>query len=193
MDLPPIHGFDEYIPLPPLFHSDQRDGPFETCTVCDRELLIDGVQYIVEKAVRKGETIFEFAICFDCHENLADDLSAESQRRIDAHFGERVDIVERRKALLERAPDDAYPWLETCLLTKKPRAECKEFQLFAQCDGGDLLFAYMPYMISGEGMEGLIRLLSKRTRETLDDFTGRYLGMPPDFASPPTDPRLLIL
>jgi hypothetical protein len=192
MDLPPLGFVDDFIPIPPLFHSEQSGGPFETCVACDRALLVDGVQYIVEKAVRRGETIFEYALCRGCHEGLAEDVSRESTRRIEAHFGERVDLVDRRAALLARADDDADPWVAHCVLSKRPRSECEEYQVVAQCDGSDLLFTYMPFLIAGDAMEDLFRLLSKKTRETLDDFTGQHLGMPPEFAAPTTDPRLLI-
>jgi len=192
MELPPLDEIPDHIPIPALFQSIQHEGPFEECVACGRPLLIDGVQYLIEKAIREGETIFEYAICFGCHEGLQDDLSEESLRRVDAHFSERVDLVERRESLLAWAAEDADPWIEACILSKKPRQRCNEYQLFAQCDGGDLLFTYLPYMICGEAMEELIRLLSKKTRETLDDFTGRHLGMPPEFESSPTDPRLLI-
>lgn len=82
--------------------------------------------------------------------------------------------------------------LDACVLSKKPRERCEEYQIYAECDGGDLLFTYLPYMICGDAIEELIRLLSKKTRDAIDDFAGRHLGMPPDFADAPTDRRLLI-
>jgi len=186
MDLPPLNDIDDFIPIPPLFHSVQSGRPFSSCLACDRPLLADGVPYLIEKAVRRGETTFEYAMCFRCHESLSDELSVRSKRRIDAQVSERVDLADRRKSLLPH--DDVEAWVDTCILTKKGRGDCDEYQLFAQCDGGDLLFAYAPFMISGEGVEDLVRLFSKKTRETLDDFTGRYLGMPPEFCSSPRVP-----
>lgn len=189
MDLPLLDHVD-FIPIPPLFHSVQHGRPFERCIDCNEELLIDGVGYVIEKCFRRGDVIFEYALCLDCHECIADDISKESRRRIDAHIGERIDHVARRNELIERAPTDVDAWLDRCLLTKKPIDQCAEYRLIAECDGPDLMFAYMPFMLSGDAMEDLMRLLSKTTKDTLEDFTGRCLGMPPEFMTPSDQPRL---
>jgi len=193
METPPFDDPFDHIPIPPLFFSAQHGRPFDACVACERPLLVDGVSYLIEKAYRNGEVTFEYALCTACHANIAEDLSAESMQRIETHFEERVDLVDRSDALLEWADDDAEPWVETCILTKRRRRDCAEHQLLAECRGGELVLGVLPFMLSGAAMEDLFRLLSKKTRESLDDFTGRYLGMPPEFAEPPASPRLLLL
>lgn len=51
----------------------------------------------------------------------------------------------------------------------------------------------LPLMLSDQGMADLERLLSKKTRESLDDFIDQYLGMPPELKDDPTTPSLLLM
>lgn len=185
MDLPPLGIIRQFIPLPELLHSVEKGRPFEHCLMCNSNLLEDGTQYLLEKAFKGDEVIFEFALCLDCQQNCSDEMSKKSRLRVDAWFSERVDLADRRTGLLKTSSDEFEPWIDECVLTKKRRSDCSEYQLFAHCDGPDLLFSYFPYMISGAGMDELVRLLSKQTRDRIDGFTDQYLGMPPEFQELP--------
>lgn len=177
MDLPPLHDID-WTPVPRIFHSEETGEPFEQCSVCGRRLLEDGTQYLVEKGFRKRETIFEYALCLACCESMREELSEASLKRIDHYFGERVDFAAHRERLMREHRGDWRAWLDRCLLGGGELGE--EYQIYGHCDGGDLLFAYAPYAISGAELENLGQVLSRETRERLDDFIDDVLGIPGD-------------
>ena len=113
-------------------------------------------------------------------------------QRVAAHIEERVDVEDRRILLVKESTTDADPWIEKCILTKKLRKECDCYTIYAHCDGSDLLFSYMPYMISGDAMGELSKLLSKKSKESLDDFVEEFLGLPPDLTSDPHSPKVFV-
>ncbi|WP_205501809.1 hypothetical protein [Rufibacter psychrotolerans] len=187
MDLPPIHLVHEFEPIPQELFSVESGQPFHSCLTCEGHLLQDGVNYLVEKAVRfypqtgTQDIIFEYAMCMKCAQQLREELSAESRERVDAYFSERVDLVARREALLSLPePLRLENWLSHCLITGAPRTACTEYQIYAQCDGRDLIYTYMPYLISGEAMEEIQELISPHTRQVLDDFMDQHFGLPPE-------------
>jgi hypothetical protein len=184
-DIPDLGFIDDYIPIPEMFHSFLKTGPFDRCLMCERDLLIDGTQYLIEKAFKQKEVIFEFAMCLDCHDKFSDELSKKTTKRLAQFFSQKVDLVTRREELLQESADDVNPWLDTCLLTGKKMSEVNEYQIYGHCDGPDLLFSYFPYMICGEGIDQIIELLSKKTIDVLGDFTDKYLGCPPEFQDKP--------
>ena len=76
---------------------------------------------------------------------------------------------------------------------QEERKQCRGHVIYGQCDGRHLLFTYLPYMISVEGIDELIPLLSKKTRDRLDDFIEEFLGMPPEFRASPDMPPVVFL
>lgn len=192
-DLPELGPIRSYIPVPEVFHSFMDKKPFSKCLVCTNFLLDDGTRYLVERAFVGAEPIYEYAMCLECYFQLQEELSAESLQRIDAHIEERVLLADRRNDLLKVSVSDVEPWIEECVLTKKKRKQCRGHVIYAQCDGTHLLFTYLPYMISVEGIDELIPLLSKKTRDRLDDFIEEFLGMPPEFRASPDMPPLVFL
>lgn len=167
-------------PIPDLFRN--IDGQLmDRCVVCGQYLLDDGTQYVIERAFRRSEVIFEYAMCLDCHDQIRKELSVESVRRIEHYFGEHCDFEQRNRQLLEARRTKGYQesdWLEHCLIKQTPVSECEEYQIYAQCDGKDMLLAYMPYAISGAAIDDVLALLSPQTLGAIDDFTGKYLGLP---------------
>ncbi|WP_210486487.1 hypothetical protein [Rufibacter aurantiacus] len=199
MDLPSIQLTHEFEPIPPDFHCGASGQPFQTCIACERHLLQDGVSYLVEKAVRfypqdgMLDTVLEYAMCVPCAQQMREELSVESRSKIDAYFSEHVDLVARREALLSLPnPLQLENWLSHCIVTGTPREACKEYQIYAQCEGKDLLYTYMPYMISGEAMEEIQRLISPHTRQILDDFMDTHFGLPPELRALLQDRLILI-
>lgn len=178
MNLPDLHILDDYIPIPEEFHSFETGKPFESCFSCQRPLLKDGTQYLIEKAFNRRETIFEYALCLDCRREWSTELSRQSLKLIEHYFDERVDLVTRRKRLLKSHPRDHRPWISTCVLSNEPCTPESEFQIFGIFDGGDLLFTYMPYAVSGKEIEALCQNLSKKTRDRMDAFVDDVLGIP---------------
>jgi hypothetical protein len=193
MELPDLRHIRHYMKIPEIFHSFQAEGPFERCLICERYLLKDGVQYLIEKAYKKEEVIIECATCMDCCINMREELSRESLQRIDSYFDEHVDLLMRRRKLIRTSSDRLEPWIDKCVITGRDRSEQENFQVYAQCDGKDLLFSYLPYMISGAAINQMYKLLSKKTRDHLDGFVDEYFGLPSEFLDLPEDKPLLLV
>ena len=185
MDLPILGEISEYIPIPEIFHSFLYEGMFSECCVCDIELLHDGTGYIIEKAFKGDEVIFEYAMCNVCRMDMYEELSKKSLTLIEHYFDERINLVERRQDLLEGYDQSIEPWIDKCILSGKPRMDCDGYQIYADCDGGDLLFSYLPYIISCDSIDEIQELLSLKTRDRLDGFIRDVLNSPFDFKDMP--------
>ncbi len=173
-----IEYFEEFKPIPRVFHSFLTDEPFACCSMCGKPFGEEDA-HIVEKSYQGSEVIFEYALCYPCRYQLRDDLSKKSLELVAHFFEERVDVKRRREQLIATFPDHE-PWLEACILTGRRRSECESYNIYAECQAGDLIFSYMPFMISSEGMEELEKVLSRKTRDRLDDFVRDVLGLPGD-------------
>ncbi len=160
--------------------------PFQQCTICGKNLLLDGTQYVIEKAIKKypgfgaQDVLFEYALCMDCLTNMHKAISEQSVKLTTEYFQSRVNLSARREQLLREAGLRLEAWLSHCLLTGLPQAELDDFHLYAHCDGGDLLFTYLPYLISAQAIDELAGLLSAHTRGVLDDFIDQHFGLPPE-------------
>ena len=170
--------------IPPEFYSDLTGEPFDSCVNCGKNLLIPGTLYIIEKAIVQTQphqtknTIFEYAMCFDCWEETKKSLSAESLQNIQEYFAQRVDFKNRISDLKEEESMDK--WLGSCIVKGKDRSELKEYQIACQCDGPYMAYHFLPYLISGEVMEELMELLSEQTLGEMDNFKKKLTAPDPD-------------
>jgi hypothetical protein len=186
MQLPVLGLVKEYIPVPKTFHSFASGKPFDRCVVCEKHLLENGTQYVIEKAIKKypgfgaQDVIYEYAMCIGCTTRMREALSGESLVVIDQYFDARVNLVERRNRMLRTAGLNVEAWLSHCLLTGTPREDLSEYQLYAHCDGPDMLFSYLPYVISAQALSDLSNLISAETKDILDDFIDEHFGLPPE-------------
>jgi hypothetical protein len=171
----------EYREIPKIFKTFVSESFFNHCIVCNKNLLHEGTQYLIEKAVKDSFVEFEYAICFECTEKLRETLSTESKQRVNHYFEAKTNLQERRQKLLKEKGNNIDAWLSSCIFTSNHIDEISEYQIYAHCDGKDLLFTYMPYMISGQALEEMQELLSKKTKEALDGFVDKYFGLPPDW------------
>lgn len=199
MDLPPLGEIPEYIRIPKPFYSFATGKPFTTCITCEKNLLVSGTQYLIEKAIIKypqstaTDVVFEYAMCLECTENMRQTLSRTSVARIDQFFAERTDLVSRRQQLLQKKELNLDDWLKTCIVTNKPVEEITEYQIYAHCDGRDMFYGYAPYMLSGDAMDEIQDLLSPETKEVLDDFIDDHFGLPPELKDLIKDRNLLLI
>ncbi len=198
MDIPELDNIREYVEIPPMFRSDLTGEPIDRCLVCERFLLDDGVQYLIEKAYKQRpqfhsrEIIFEYAVCLDCHAEMRSSFSEESLVRIDAYFNRHVNLAKRRAQLLKTEGLNLERWVSSCVINGTPVEAMNEYQMLCQCDGKNLLFAYLPYTLGGEAMDELMQLLSNKTLDQLDGFVEQYFGLPPEFRETPIN-RLLFV
>ncbi|HDQ44208.1 MAG TPA: hypothetical protein ENN17_01750 [bacterium] len=187
------------IEIPKEFHSDATGEPFDRCVSCGRDLRDPSVHYFIEKAVRNysrhrtTDTIFEYAICFDCYMEVHKSLSEESRERIDAYFLRNVNMLARIRLLGETATPDMDRWLSRCLIKGVDRCETSEYQIMCECLGDRMLLTFAPYLVSAEAMDEIAGLLSNRTLDALNGFYDDFIGMPPELLPLLKDQPHLIL
>jgi hypothetical protein len=173
-----------YRSIPREFHS-LLEGPFAKCMLCEEELAQPARRYFVERIFRGEEPIVEYAMCLNCQECMSSELSEDSQRNIQQFF-EQVDYESRVERLRAHVKDvGVEAWIDTCLVTGKRREECRGYQIVGLCQGAELELSIAPFMLSDEAVEEVMKVISKQTRERLDDFMGDHFGMPPEFCERP--------
>jgi hypothetical protein len=151
-------------PIPEAFHSFESDGPFRACSSCGEVFGEDGV-HLIEKAFQRGETVYEYALCQNCHEAIRQELSQESKQRIEAYL----------RAAFERH-EPAGDLLEHCLFSGRPLGE--DYLICGMFAGPWRLPEVPCFAISGEEMQKMAELMSVATRKRLDDFVDDVLGIP---------------
>lgn len=187
------HNFE---PVPKTFWSDLSGKPFDSCMLCEKYLLDDGTQYLVEKAIKtyKGreisDTIFEYAICMPCRDKMHKQISTDSKRKLNAYFEEKFDMQERVKRFENGSTLEDR--LQYCLVREEEKTDGGEYQIFAFCDGKDIMLDVMPYMITGEAMDEIVGLLSAETIDEINGFMNEHFNGPPEFKEILTGPRVFI-
>lgn len=176
----------DYLPIPPLLYSTETDGPFQRCIECQGRLLEEGSCYVIQKVIRRGETVMEMALCMQCHDNLMEEYSHESQMRLWDFFLDRADFKNRRRRLRRRKQLKLEHWIETCLTCKAPLKTQDEYVICAQCDGHDLLFYYLPYMLCEPCILKINEGLSEKTKDVWGRWKSRHFPGPPSFEQDPT-------
>ena len=185
-----------YTEIPEIFHSFHNEGPFTRCIECDRNLLEDDCEYVIEKAIRNypdyqtSDTIFDYAICMDCAEKIHQELSKESTQNIQKFFSERLDIG-RRSQRIEQANGNVGQLIANCMITDEPKNTSREYQVFAHCKGNRINMSNPPYMLSGEVLAELAELLSEKTRDDLNGFFNKHFSPDPSLMEP--TPRLVLI
>jgi hypothetical protein len=76
-------------PIPPEFHSEYEERPFQTCSRCG-EALSTFASYQINKAFRKGECVFEYCFCEPCRDSLLEEFSEESKANLMKHQNEHM-------------------------------------------------------------------------------------------------------
>ena len=185
---------DYWISVPEILHSVQHEGPFDSCIVCQCNLLEENCLYIIEKVFKGDRVICEYSICSQCRKQLTEDWSLESVAKIIQYWEEKTNMIDRQLKLLAKSKTSIEPWIEYCMFTGTPRHELETYSIIAKCQGPNMHFSWMPWpcMIGEPAIEEIMKLLSKKTKDAIDDFTETYLGLGPEFADVPNDFSMLI-
>jgi len=166
-----------YIPVPETFWSFETGKPIQHCSLCNRDLMEPGTNYLIEKAFRNGETMFEHALCINCHQQCQNELSIKSRERINHYFSERIDLKNRPVQCLEKFGIHSDQWIGHCMVKGYPMQECGEYQIYGFCIDKDLILNGAPYMLSGEVIDEIIDLLSSKTLDAIGDISERLFGI----------------
>ena len=167
----------DYIPIPEIFWSFETGKPIARCKLCEGDLLESGTNYLIEKAFKRGETIFEHALCLPCYTECHQLMSVDSLLKIRAYFAERVDLDERQKNCIEQYGTKHEPWISHCMVTGFPIREVDEYQLYGFCIDQDLVFSGAPYVLCGDVIEEILELLSAETLGVMGDLSQKLFGI----------------
>ena len=183
-----LHQNNRGIEIPSLFFDSITGKPFKICQVCQKQLLDTNSNYIIEKVFRKNiasgkiEAHFEYAICFDCAMKLTQSYSKESKENLERYFRENVQESLNQQAPVNLASErDIQDHLSKCSITGKTVTELEEYQIVGQFNGSYINPNMAPFMIGAGAMDDVSDLLSDKTLDEIDDFTGKYLTGPPEF------------
>ncbi len=160
--------------IPPELHSEYEGRPFRSCTRCGESLADVPEGYQLYKLFRRGEAIYEYALCHPCHAGLLADFSEESRRRLAEFHAQRV--------TLHLGP-------RRCAVCGNGREEDEEYSLTAACERAGLRHALM---ICGPCRREMQALLSRSTREVWDRFVSENLAGAPSGTVTPVSPLELL-
>lgn len=184
--------------IPQIFLPHKSDQPFSNCINCQSNLLDENTEYVIEKAIRQYreyqtyDVVFEYAMCMSCAQLMRRELSRESLEQVE-QFMHKSNLLKSRQTLINQNDWNIDHWLSHCAVSGLAMESQEEYQLFAHCRGGQLVFSAMPYMISGIVAEAMSELLSAKTRDELNRFVDDNFGIPPELKKPITDKPILLL
>jgi hypothetical protein len=183
--------------IPERFYSFESGKPFTHCLECDKYLL-DGSDYIIEKAIRNyqgykaEDTIFDYAMCLDCAYKMRSELSKESLAKMEQYFKENANPSRMMPPDHMDQELDMDQCLSRCIIKDSSIKEVEEYQIFAYCRGNKLNKAIPPYMVSHAVTEELMEQLSSATKDFLDGFYEKHFSPDPGLLQPIDGPRVLI-
>lgn len=155
MDPDAAEGLESGVPR--ILWSVQSEKPFSRCIDCGCEFESSGIPYAVEKAVRQGEVVFEYAICVGCTALLMKEFSEESLRNISAY-------------LEEEELDFQQPLgLSSCHRCGAAGPEFGEEHTVTGMLVGDRMLMG-PSIVCGRCLEGIDAVLSQKTRDAHGEF-----------------------
>jgi hypothetical protein len=178
--------FPQRIPIPESFYSIETGEPISQCLACDASLLDGSTEYLIEKGYRQyeaydvQETVFEYALCMECHAEMRDSFSEASKRRCQAYLTEHMNLADRTQLLLGDESPDPSDWTRRCIVHDTPREDLEEYQVMAHCRGDEMLLTHLPLLMGGPAMDALVERLSDETIDDLGGFRDEHLGLPPE-------------
>lgn len=187
------------IDIPGQFYSDSEGKPFENCLVCNKYLLKEGTSYVVEKALKTYKdydfysTVYEYAICSECHWKMQEQMSEESKISLQKYYSETLTKKSTEPILINMNDFDLNEMLSRCFFKGSSVKEMKEYQVVAQFDGTKMVLNMPPLVIGQEALNEMSALLSERTIDEMNGFRDKFLGPPPDIEELIYGKRLIML
>ncbi|MFY0672002.1 MAG: hypothetical protein JXQ87_01275 [Bacteroidia bacterium] len=177
--------------IPTIFFDTITEEPIQKCQFCEKDLLKSDEPYIIEKAFRKTEVVFEYAICMPCADNMRGQMSKDSMVAVEKYMLENARFQERAQEL-QHQEYDTDKWLGNCLVNDSAREEQEEYQIYGMFRGGKMIQNQFPYMMSGAALEEIQELLSPETKDEIDRFKDEYFNIPPELADLFRDPKFTL-
>jgi len=174
-----LSGSDNEPPkIPDELNSDYTDERFKNCTRCGETLADFPGGFQISKAWKRGECVFEYALCDHCRTAMMEEFSKESKDRLAKFQEERVFFG---------------GGLQQCSVCQRPRVEGNDsdFVITGVCEGDRMLHGIMVCSKCGEQTQ---ELLSKHTKDTWRRFKDEnFPGPPGDEVLEPVEPLVGML
>lgn len=190
---------EHFIDIPKAFYSDGDGKPFENCLMCGKNLLEGDVTYVVEKAMKNydkydfSSTVYEFAICTDCHMEQQNKMSEESLHNMQSYYQNKIMEAGKQSVAIDLGSFDIKTWLSKCFFSDKPISQMKEYQIVAQFKGDKMLLNMPPMVIGEDILNDMADLLSDKTTDEMNGFREQFLGPPPEFEEFIYGKRLILI
>ncbi|MCB0739320.1 MAG: hypothetical protein KDC92_17570 [Bacteroidetes bacterium] len=178
--------------IPSIFHDTVNEKPIEHCQICGKNVLLNQTHYVIEKAFKRKEVIFEYAICMDCAETKRGDMSKESMENISNYMVQHAQFQERFFELRDYDYDTNL-WLGKCIFTNEPIDEQEEYQIQGVFVGDKMVSNQFPYMIGTKAMEAMQELLSSETKDEMNRFKDEFFNVPPELEELFKDPKYILV
>jgi len=187
------------IDIPGQFYSDSEGKPFENCLVCNKYLLKEGTSYVVEKALKTYKdydfysTVYEYAICSECHWKMQEQISEESKMNLQSYYSKTLSEKVAEPIFINLNDFNLIEWLSKCFFKGSSVKDMKEYQVVAQFDGTKMVLNMPPLVIGQEALNEMSALLSEKTIDEMNGFRDKFLGPAPDIEELIYGKRLIML
>lgn len=172
------------VEIPADFYNTLTNHYFTQCTICNTHFDEDSM-YLIEKACKRVNsgfvhTIFEYSICMDCAVGFNEKMSKKSLEAMQHFMLLNSNITKQREKLAEEEADYSN-WLSHCIVNCSSIESLTEYNICGMFRGDKMMLGDFPYMMSLEAMEQMVEILSKETKEELDNFKRTHIDGPPEF------------
>ena len=169
-----------HIEIPPQFCSEESGEPMGRCVVCGSHVLAREDPYVIDKAYRCGQLLYEAVMCWACLEWFETGQSRRSRHVLEQYMEANNYRDRHYEALLEFSAGRIEPWIANCGITGRSLAGADTYQYKAVGMQRDiLLLPQFPMGMSSDAADEMWRLLSPESAQFWCQFSNDYLGVPP--------------
>jgi len=162
--------------IPSLFFNTVKDLPFSNCSKCNRFLLDESVEYMIEKVLVPNDVLYEFAICSKCIISLQQEISKESLHNMQ-QFSEKE--LNNSIQTINHLVNEDYNTIKKKLSIQTPKLSYENCNIMAFFKGTNLMEGYPAVCVSTQALENMQEILSKKTKDSFDDFMDFIGDVPP--------------
>lgn len=187
------------IDIPSRFFSDVTDKPFAECNMCGKNLLEGETSYVIEKAIKnyKGHdfssTIYEVAICTECHQKMQGSMSEESIANLQNYYSRIITNKGSQTMVIDVRTFNIDNWLSKCFFYGAEISDMDEYQIVGQFKGNKLIVNSPPIIVGEKAMYEMSELLSEKTKEDMNGIREKLLGPSPEIEELVYGKKLILL
>jgi hypothetical protein len=164
--------------IPARFQREFHGEPFLNCDLCNRNLLEEGVTYLIGKYYQGDDLSQESSICTDCIKKIREGYSEQSTEVMKNVFSE--DAKHERLVFASKIRSNQLEKMTSnCLLCGRSKKGVEAYFEYAVCRSDKFIYFVHPYMHCQDCMIELITNLSDETNQFRERYYAQYYGLPP--------------